>query len=125
MPILDIEVVLAGELDIDSTWAQRIADASGKIFGTKPGRTWVRVRKLQLSDYAENGTELAPDLHPIFVSVLKSQLPPVDRLRAESQELTSEIARIVGRQTENVHILYLPPAAERMSFGGTLVEKAN
>lgn len=125
MPILDIEVVVIENEAIDSSWAQQIADAGGGIFGTLPGRTWVRVRGLHRSNYAENGIKLAANLQPVFVSVLKSQLPPVDALRVESHKLTLEISRIVERPVENVHVLYLPPAAERLSFGGILVEESS
>jgi hypothetical protein len=125
MPILDIDVVVVESETIDLSWAQQIADAAGTVFGTEPGRTWVRVRRLQHSDYAENGMKDSPDLLPVFVSVLKSQRPPLDALRVESRKLTLVISRILERPVENVHVLYLPPAAERQSFGGTLVEEPN
>jgi phenylpyruvate tautomerase PptA (4-oxalocrotonate tautomerase family) len=123
MPILDIEVVVGESEAVDLSWVQQIADAAGTVFGTEPGRTWVRLRRLQHSDYAENGMKSSSDLQPVFVSVLKSQLPPVDALRVESSELTLAISCILERPAENVHVLYLPPAAERQSFGGILVEE--
>jgi hypothetical protein len=122
MPILDIEVVVAEDEDIDTCWAQQIADAAGSIFDTLPGRTWVRMRSLTHSGYAENQTAISPEIRPVFVSVLKAKVPAIETLRAEIQQLTLEIAHITGRREENVHILYLPPAAGRISFGGTLVE---
>lgn len=122
MPILDIEIVVAENEDISTCWPQQFADAAGSIFKTQPGRTWVRVSRLKCSDYAENQTATPPEIRPVFVSVLKAKAPPIDALRAEIQQLTLEIARITGRREENIHILYLPPAAGRVSFGGTLVE---
>ena len=122
MPILDVEVVVAENEVIDTCWAQQIADAAGSIFDTPPGRTWVRMRSLTHSGYAENQTMAGSVIRPIFVSVLKANMPPIDAVRAEVQQLTLEIAHITGRREENVHVLYLPPAAGRISFGGTLVE---
>ena len=124
MPILDIEVIVVDGETTDSDWVQQIADGAGKIFGTLPGKTWVRVRRLPNVDYAENETKISPDLRPVFVSVLKSQLPPIDVLRVESRKLTLEVARIMQRPAANVHVLYLPPAAGRLSFGGTLLEES-
>ena len=122
MPILDIEAVLFDHEIIDSNWALEIADAAGRIIDTPPGQTWVRIRGLPRSQYAENGTGDSPELRPVFVSVLKAQLPEVEDLRAEVEKLTVTIARIIGRPEENVHVLYLPPGSGRISFGGKLVE---
>ena len=122
MPILEIEAVLHDHETIESNWAVEIANAVGRIFDTPPGHTWVRVRGLPRSQYAENGVGDSPQLCPVFVSVLKAQLPEVEDLRAEVEKLTVTIARITGRPAENVHVLYLPPGAGRISFGGKLVE---
>ena len=122
MPILDIEAVLFDHETIHSNWAKEIADAAGKIFEAPPGRTWVRIRGLPRSHYAENGTGNTLELCPVFVSVLKAQLPEVGHLRVEVEKLTAAIARIIGHPVENVHVLYLPPGAGRISFGGKLVE---
>ncbi|MFC2078897.1 hypothetical protein ACFLSZ_02845 [Candidatus Bipolaricaulota bacterium] len=122
MPILTIEVVLFDDEAIDSDWAGAIANAAGEIFGTPSGRTWVRIRGLPRSHYAENGIGSSVDLHPVFVSVLKATLPGGDELRIEAGELTTAIAEIAGRPAENVHVLYLPQGEGRISFGGTLVE---
>ncbi|MFC2106678.1 4-oxalocrotonate tautomerase family protein [Candidatus Bipolaricaulota bacterium] len=105
MPILDIEAVLFDHETIDSNWAREIADAAGRIFDTPPGRTWVRVRGLPRSHYAENGADDSPQLCPVFVSVLKAQLPDVEDLRTEVDKLTGAIARIIGHPEENVHVL--------------------
>lgn len=122
MPILDVEAVPFDHEVIDSNWALEIADVAGKIFETPPGRTWVRIRGLPRSYYSENGTGDTLELCPVFVSVLKAQLPEIEDLRVEAEKLTAAIARIIGRPAENVHVLYLPSGAGRISFGGKLVE---
>ena len=122
MPILDVEAVLLDHEIIDPHWALEIADATGRIFDTSPGHTWVRIRGLPRSQYAENGAGDSPKFGPVFVTVLKEQLPEVKDLRAEVEKLTGVIAEIIGRPEENVHVLYLPPGAGRISFGGKLVE---
>lgn len=123
MPILDIEVVLLGDEAVNSNWAVEIADAVGEIFDSPPGRTWVRIRDLPRSQYAENDTGDSLELCPVFVSVLKAQLPEVEDLRVEVEKLTTSIARITGRPMENVHVLYLPQGAGRVSFGGKLLSR--
>ncbi|MBU1050747.1 hypothetical protein KKG90_12065 [Candidatus Bipolaricaulota bacterium] len=122
MPILDLEVIVAQNEDIDPGWAQQIADVAGSVFGTPPGRTWVRMRAMQQSHDAENATSRSENLHPIFVTVPKAQNPPIELLRVEALKLTQEIACITERQSENIHVLYLPPAVNRMAFGGIWVE---
>ena len=122
MPILDVEAVLSGDETVDSNWALEIANAVGRIFDTPPGHTWVRVRGLPRSQYTENSARNTQELGPVFVSVLKAQLPRVEDLRVEVEKLTVTIARITGRPEENVHVLYLPPGEGRISFGGKLVE---
>ena len=122
MPILDVEAVLFDHEVIDSNWALEIADAAGKIFETPPRRTWVHIRGLPCSHYTENGTGDTLELCPVFVSVLKAQLPEIEELRVEVEKLTTATARIIGRPVENVHVLYLPSGAGRISFGGKLVE---
>ena len=89
---------------------------------TPSAQTWVRMRSLARSDYAENGISDVQGLRPTFFSVLKAKAPLIKTLRAEIQQLPQEIARITGHRTENIHILYLPPAVGRISFGGTLIE---
>ena len=122
MPILDVAVVIAEDEVVVPCWVEQIADAAGAIFETPSGKTWVRIRSLARSDYAENGMRYAQGLRPVFVSVLKAKGPLIETLRTEIQQLTQEIASITGRRAENIHILYHPPSAGRISFGVTLVE---
>ena len=121
MPILDVEAVLFDNETIAPDWATEIANAAGKIFDTPSGRTWVRVRGLPRSHYAENGAGRSLELNPVFVSVLKAQLPEPNALRIEIEKLTTAVARATERPEENVHVIYLPPGAGRISFGGKLV----
>ncbi len=122
MPILDIEAVLFDHETIHLDWVKEIAGAAGKIFETPPGRTCVRIRGLPRSHYAENSIVDTPKLCPVFVSVLKARLPEIEDLRVEVEKLTAAIAGIMERPVENVHVLYLPSGAGRISFGGKLVE---
>jgi phenylpyruvate tautomerase PptA (4-oxalocrotonate tautomerase family) len=51
MPILDVELVADR---VPPGIARSLADAAGAVFGSPPGRTWVRVRALAPAAYAEN-----------------------------------------------------------------------
>lgn len=122
MPILDVELVLApGETPV-SDLALQVADAAGKVFGTAPGRTWVKLRFLDSSLYAENGAMQA-GVYPVFVTVLKSTVPRGNELETEIRQLTEAIARVCDRALENVHILYEADAEGRVAFGGNLVDR--
>lgn len=119
MPILDVEIVLRSDEILESELAQKIADEAGKIFGTSPGGTWVKMQFLPDQSYAENGG--AKEVHPIFVSILKSKLPSAAEMQKEVDLLTQAIARICNRPSENVHIIYSPEATGRVAFGGKIV----
>ncbi len=43
-------------------------------------------------------------------------------MKDEIAELTERFAEICGRSPEHVHIIYEPPAAGRIAFGGKLRE---
>jgi hypothetical protein len=60
-------------------------------------------------------------VYPVFVSVLKARLPSLGRLALEVAELTRAVAAVCHRPAENVHVVYQPEAAGRVSFGGRLV----
>jgi phenylpyruvate tautomerase PptA (4-oxalocrotonate tautomerase family) len=119
MPIVDVELV--GDADVSALTTQRLADALGDALSSRPGGTWVRVRQLERSRYAENGG-VDEAVHPVFVTVL-------ERTRATGQDLVDRIARVTagvadltGRDPSNVHVLFESDAAGRLSFGGRLVE---
>src|SRR5262245_11218762 len=127
MPILEVEIV--GDLDSPDRQrlARRIADAAGHVFGSPPGSTWVRLRFLASSDYAENDNSAAePSLdemtQPVFVAVTKAAIPSEDAsFDSEVRLLTAAIAATCGRPVENVHVYYEPSAAGRIAFGGKRV----
>jgi len=120
MPILEIEIVLSDDEVIDETCAQQTADAAGEIFGPPPrrGGTCVPMRHLPCSQCAENGNGDACSLRPMFVSVLKAQVPEAVKSRAKIPRFTLAMARIIERPIKNVYALYLPQGAGRIAFGG-------
>lgn len=119
MPILNVEIVAHPHERFSPHLAADLADRSGHIFGSPPGNTWIKVRFIAPENYAENDSQ--DGVFPVFVSILKAQLPPADDLQAEVAQLTEAIAQICDRPRQNVHILYLPPGAGRVAFGGKLV----
>jgi phenylpyruvate tautomerase PptA (4-oxalocrotonate tautomerase family) len=121
MPIVEIEIV-GGIPESEGGEAQTLADAIGRVLGSAPANTWVRIRTLTRECYAENETILAPPDLPVFVTVLKRQMPERTELAREITALTQVIGNIVGRRTDRVHIEYAATAAGRMAFGGTLIE---
>ena len=121
MPILDVEIVLEPGESLRPELAGELADRAGEVFGAAPGTTWVKLRAIPAEHYAENQTGRPSDVYPVFVSVLKAKLPPLDERQREVTRLTEAVARVCRRPPENVHILYLPEGAGRMAFGGTLV----
>lgn len=121
MPILEVEIVVSASEHVDAGLAPALAEAAGEVLGTSPGRTWVRLRKLSLQDYAEQGGGPPAGTRPVFVTVLKARHPQHGELEAEVARLTQAIARVCGRPAENVHLIYAPHGAGRVAFGGTLV----
>ncbi len=121
MPILTVEIVVEEGEEIAPNLTGAIADAAGAIFGSAPGRTWVRLHVLPAGRYAEN--DIAPDAmpSPVFVSVLKAEPPASDALVRESMQLATALAALCGRPVENVHIFWEPAAHGRVAFGGKLV----
>ena len=120
MPILDIEPVQAARTAIDPTLAQRLADGAAAVFGTAPGRVWVRLRPLPAAQYAENGVVVLADTLPVFVTVLHAHPPQADARVQEAAALTSAVACVFGRSDECVHVLYVAAGAGRQAFGGQL-----
>jgi phenylpyruvate tautomerase PptA (4-oxalocrotonate tautomerase family) len=122
MPIVDIEIVGDVTESRAAECAQALADEAARVFASPPASTWVRVHALARECYAENGVAVPPSDMPVFVTVLKRQLPERTELMREMTALTQGIARIVGRSPGRVHVEYAAAAAGRMAFGGTLVE---
>ncbi len=120
MPIVDVEIVGATEAEA-ALCAQPIADALGLIFGSGAGGTWVRARGLPAANYAENDEPDPPGRDAVFVTVLKRTRPEPAVLEMEAARVSEAVAAACGRPRERVHVLYEPPAAGRIAFGGRLV----
>jgi hypothetical protein len=97
VPILDVERV---QSDVRAPPAaspgQALADAAGGVLGSLPGHTWVRLRVLPASQYAENEATLAPDQLPAFVTVLHAWPPECEVPAGEVAALTQALAPRLG-----------------------------
>ena len=124
MPIVDIEVVtgMAEPEAVDRETLQLLADELGSIFGSDPGETWVRLRSMDQDAYAENLAGNESNVRPVFVQILRAELPDRAALRREMAGIVEIVARMLNRRRENVHVLYAPDAKGRIGFGGTLLE---
>ena len=118
MPIVDIELVTS-EPATDRGQLQSLVDELGDLFGSKPGGTWVKLRSLDPTAYAENHAA-SDELRPTFVNIMKLQLPDEDERRREMAAVAEIVARTLHRRRENVHVLYAPHAEGRIGFGGEL-----
>jgi hypothetical protein len=122
MPIVDIEFVGSPPAGFAASGPQALADTLGELFGSSPGRTWVRYRCLAAEAYAENHVGISANVLPVFVCVLKAHPPSGAALATEIMAVTRHVARVTGRPIEQVHVQYAPAAAGRQAFGGRLVE---
>lgn len=122
MPVIEVEIILKPGESLPDGLAAHLAHRLGEIFASPPGGAWVRLRCLPETHYAENGADNPAAVHPVFVSVLKRSADPLAKRRLEVAQVTAAIAQVCQRSAENVHILYLPPAAGRQAFGGVLQE---
>jgi phenylpyruvate tautomerase PptA (4-oxalocrotonate tautomerase family) len=122
MPIVTVELVVESASALEPGLAKAIADAVGRVFDSPAGQTWIRLHPLDRAHYAENGSPLELKELPVFVSVVKRQVPAGAELQAEVKLLTQAIARAVGRPVANVHVEYAPAALHRLAFGGKLVQ---
>jgi phenylpyruvate tautomerase PptA (4-oxalocrotonate tautomerase family) len=120
MPILDVEVV--GELPdrVGQGLAPRIADAASRVLDSPPQSTWVKIRFLPADHYAENEGGPPAGTEPVLVSVLQADPPRGDDLAALAERLTAAIAGACERSVDGVHLIFEPPAAGRVAFGGRL-----
>jgi hypothetical protein len=122
MPIVDVEVVAVPRTGLAPDLAQRLADALGAALDTPSGTTWIRLRLLASDGYAENGALIEAAALPVFVTVLRRQLPDVAQRATECALLARTVGDIVGRPADRVHVEYAPAAAGRVAFGGKLVD---
>ncbi|MGB7872760.1 MAG: hypothetical protein WBL25_00140 [Anaerolineales bacterium] len=122
MPILDVEIVASDSSPVlPADLTQSLADAAAGVFGSPPGRVWVKLRVIPFARYAENGG-VPEGVHPVFVTVLESRVQEGSALENEIARLTKAIATVLNRPVTNVHIFYEPDGAGRVAFGGKLVE---
>ena len=121
MPIVDLEFIYESGQETPRVLASTLASVLGAVFGTPPGRTWVRVRVLPSDAYAENDRALAPDQLPVFITVLQAHWPAGNAMAEQILEVTRAAAQCLSIPPERVHVQYAPPAAGRQAFGGKLV----
>jgi phenylpyruvate tautomerase PptA (4-oxalocrotonate tautomerase family) len=122
MPIVTVEVVGGTECADEPSRTQALADAAGQALNSPPGQTWVRLLTLTRNQYAENESPIDAGELPVFVTVLKRQLPSSVELQTEITVLTRAIAQVIGRPAACVHVEYAAAALGRVAFGGTLVQ---
>jgi phenylpyruvate tautomerase PptA (4-oxalocrotonate tautomerase family) len=120
MPILTVEIVVSPSEKLSDDLASQIAHRAGEIFSSNPGGTWVKVCPIPQAHYAENGQETTA-VRPVFVSILKANLPDEAVMAREVEALTTAVAQLCDRPPENVHIIYLPSGNGRVAFGGQIV----
>ena len=124
MPLLEIEIVgpppAAEDPDIGRRRCRELADQAGALLGAGAQQTWVRLRWLPEAQYAESGGA-PPGPSPVFVTLLLRTWPE-ERVRSQqAAELSALIGAILARPPERVHVLYAPPGAGRVAFGGQLL----
>lgn len=122
MPILDVRIIGHRPRLGRRSLALRFADAAAKVFQSGPQNTWVTVEVLPRAAYAENEGGPPEGVSPVFVRVLKRELPAGARLKAEAKALAAAISGACGRPEENIHIFYEPAAKGRVAFGGKFRE---
>jgi phenylpyruvate tautomerase PptA (4-oxalocrotonate tautomerase family) len=121
MPILDIELVVQPDEHLPANLASELADRIGRVFGSAAQQTWVKVSTILRDHYAENEAGSLASIAPVFVQVLKARLPAPEALAVEVAALTTVIAEVCRWPADQIHIVYQPPAAGRVAFGGQLV----
>ena len=119
MPIVDIELVGGEPMDgnLSTVLAQRLAD----VFGGSAGGTWVKLRSLDVAKYREGDGGPGPRVLPVFVSIVRADLPDESSLAVEISQVVHVVADACQRQAENVHVIYEPAARGRIAFGGTIL----
>ncbi len=119
MPILFVDLVVRPGERAPASAATVLADAAGQMYGSGPGDTWVLVREIPASGYAENDSPEGV-YFPAFVHVVRMQLPDTLVLIAEAARLAEIAGRALNRPTDNVHIIFEPSGGGRVAFGGRL-----
>ena len=119
MPILEIEVVARPGEELANDLTERLADPA---MSDAIGRTWVKLRWLDTKSYSEDAGWPPEGVFPVFVSVLKANLPGLEELEAEAARLACAIAKQSEWPAENIHILHEPLGRGRVAFGGNLLK---
>jgi phenylpyruvate tautomerase PptA (4-oxalocrotonate tautomerase family) len=122
VPIVEIDIVLRKGERLRRALAEDLADRLGEVFAAPSGTTWVKLRRLPVDDYAENGGRPSATGLPVFVSILKRRQPSRDRMQAEVDRITDLVAAACGRPPDHVHVIYRADGAGRVAFGGRIVE---
>jgi len=122
MAIIDVELVIREGKDsyLGQEQTRSIANTLGRIFGTKPNRTWVRIRYLPSGQYAENEAPEGPAVLPTFITILKNRPPEPAHIAGQMLEIAQGLSPIIGRPAESIHILYEATALGRLGIGGVL-----
>lgn len=120
MPIVDVEIVRRPGETIRKDLVHDLANELGDIFRSPQGGTWVKVRGLPAEHYAENG-EMLQGVYPVFLTIIKSEVPSSDALQKEVEKITGAVAQICGRSSENVHVIYQTQGKGRLAFGGKIL----
>ncbi len=118
MPIVTVEVVQ--DSPISDHWALELAQAVGRALASRPGGTWVRLRRLPSARYAEDGP---PGEHrrPVFVSVLQARAPVGEARAVAAVEVAEAVAGVCDRPRHSVHVIFEPDGTGRVAFGGELL----
>jgi phenylpyruvate tautomerase PptA (4-oxalocrotonate tautomerase family) len=124
MPLISVDIVGPAP----DAAAALLADRLGELLVTGPGRTWVRVRRLDCADYAEqqiSPADIAAAGWPVFVEVLLAELPDASTLDAWMQAMTLQVSKLLERPADRVHVVFAPAGAGRVAFGGQWVRGSN
>ena len=126
MPIVTIECVVGeSSKKYDASKTQSLSDKLGRVFGSEPGTTWIKLHYLDQANYAENDAELDKTALPTFVNVLLRSLPDEDQLAITAQHIATCVSESLVRLKENIHVIFEPEGFGRVAFGGVLLKKPN
>lgn len=122
MPIIRVEIVAPPDEPLPDRLAARLADGLAALWASPPQGTWVHVSVLDVHHYAENDGGPLPGVAPVFVTVLQARLAAPQQLRTEASAIAGIVAACCARPMEQIHVIFEPPAAGRIAFGGELLE---
>ena len=124
MPIITVQYVdIGNRAELEDGVCQQLADALGAVLQSEPGGTWVKLNRIDESEYAENDTTLDSSVQPTLVEVLKRTPGDEESLASEAEVIADVVSSVMQRPRQNVHVIYLPQGAGRVAFGGKLVRR--